>query len=367
MPVRDALALQIAFKDDLKKGGVLEGMLDTFEQSQRGILDREDGNPYHPLPNRNGRFAPVKDGGVPYRPLGLAEYFRWAVDQSLAFYIDRGMAPLVTAAAETMPPEPLLASDMPTTHGFLLIPGGLSQVDVRGQLMIHNVVFWAVTQGGVDIWYLSNKYEERDSINIAHQKIWKDMSVLPLLTLAHYTRIEFGKPLPRSLGGRKVLPPEVTEKIRVTAGPNGEIAWFWPEGYDMEVWTKEIGTPMQDPTATWLVTAWRLMQQTLVKVSEEEVDRHVRRQARRINLRSDKVTVITLRRMAGVEGEGDAEVIWSHRFWRRGHWRMTWVGPLKGEPDERYQRAVWISPTIVNKDREDLPFLERDHIYALKR
>ena len=28
---------------------------------------------------------------------------------------------------------------------------------------------------------------------------------------------------------------------------------------------------------------------------------------------------------------------------------------------------VWISPTIVNKDREDLPFLERDHIYALKR
>jgi len=342
-------------------------LLDGFERTQRGIVDR--GNPYKALPNRQGRFADVSKGGVPYREGALAEYFRWAMDQSLPFYVDTAMTPLVTAASETMPAEPLLASDMPATHGFLLIPGGLSEIDVRGQLMVHNVVIWAVTMGGVDIWYLSNKYDDRDYINARHiANFGADaMHDLPLLTLAHYTRIKFGEPLPMAFAGRKVLPPELTEKLQVRKGPDGEIAWMWPQGYDMDEWAEEMAHPKTDPTSSWLVTMWRLMQQTIVQVSEETVDRHIRRQARRISLRSDKVTVITLRRLAGREGEGDAEIIWSHRFWRRGHWRMTWVGPMSGGPDVRYQRAVYISPTIVNKDREDLPFLERDHIYNLKR
>ena len=77
MPVRDALALQVAFKEDLRRGGILEALMDTFEKTQRGI--EVPGNPFDALPNRQGRFGKVKDGGVPYRELGLGEYFRWVM------------------------------------------------------------------------------------------------------------------------------------------------------------------------------------------------------------------------------------------------------------------------------------------------
>ena len=68
-----------------------------------------------------------------------------------------------------------------------------------------------------------------------------------MLTLAHYTRITFGEPLPRTVGGNKVMPAEVTSQIKVAKDEDGSIAWMWPEGYDMEEWVGEIGQVAPGP------------------------------------------------------------------------------------------------------------------------
>jgi hypothetical protein len=272
------------------------------------------------------------------------------------------MTPVVTAAAEMMPNEPLEPQDLPHTHGFLHLPQGLMTVDVRGRMLVHNAVLWAVRGGGVDIYWLSNKHDPRDSMNIILRKdLGSAWDQLPLLTLAMYTRVEFGKTIPLAIGAQKVLPPEIAAKVVVDVSPEGAIAWMWPEGYDLTEWMNGAAEMKTDSGTAWLVAMWRLMQQTLTDVQEETVDRPLRKYARRVHMRQSTVVVINLRKKKGAEGDGTHE--YSHRFWRRGHWRMAWVG---SGPEKR-QRAVYIHPTLVNADREDLPILVRDHVYSLSR
>ena len=114
------------------------------------------------------------------------------------------MTPVVTAAAESFPDEPLMPQDLPATHGFLLLPHGPDEHRRPRRMMVHNAVIWAVRAGGVDICWLSNKYDERDQINMEMRREmgarWEDM---PLLSLAQYTRIEFGAELPMSIGAQE--------------------------------------------------------------------------------------------------------------------------------------------------------------------
>lgn len=366
MPARDSLMLQAIFKKDLRRGDTLERWLDGFEQSQRGINQSEE---IPALANPTGLFQPLSGprggAGTGYQPGALAEYFRRTIDQALAFYVEAGMTPVITAAAEDLPEEPLRREDLPSPYGFLLVPNGIAQIDVRGRVLVCTVIVWAVRAGGVDIWLLADKDDERDQINMLMAQRYGSLLDVPKLTPAEYIRIEFGGKVPLSVGSRKVLPPEMTAQLQVNrVGERGEsVAWSWPEGIDMDEWLIGANEPIPDPVSKWLLTTWRLMQQTLTDVREESVDRRVLRIARKIRLRNETVTVITLRRIKGREGVGDAQIEWSHRFWRRGHYRNVWCG----SGDDRYQRAVWIAPVVVNKDREDLPFLDREHVYSLSR
>ena len=105
---------------------------------------------------------------------------------------------------------------------------------------------------------------------------------------------------------------------------------------------------------------WRLMQQTLTDVGRSPSTGRCASTPAGCNMQQNTVAVIKLRKKKGHEGDGTFE--YSHRFWRRGHWRMAWVG---SGPEKR-QRAVYIHPVLVNADREDLPILVRDHIYSLE-
>jgi hypothetical protein len=369
VPARDALQYQLIFMNDLAPRGILGAMLNGFERSQRG-LGMPDGSPppIESVPNPIGMFTP----NHPYDESGdgLRQYFEQHMKMTLPFYVDPRMTALVTAAAESMPVESVLRpEDLPATHGFLLVPSGISEIDLRGQLMVHNVVIWVQRAAGVDLWFLSNKYDERDMVNARHKAYFGEEGLrsMPMLTTALYTRIEFGSGVPMALASTKVLPPEITETMRVQTGPDGQVAAMWGEGYDLNEWLAGAMEITPSATVSWIVAMWRLMQQTVVDVSEHAVDRQLRKAARKRNMKGDAVTVITLRKRKRADGSDEpSEIEWSHRWLVRGHWRQQWVGPKNGELGvERYQTPVWIHPHIKGPD--DAPFLVRDHVYALTR
>jgi hypothetical protein len=372
VPARDALHYQMIFMDDLAPGGILGSMLDGFDRSQRG-LGMPDGSkpPIDAVPNPIGMFSRGSQG-TPYDESGdgLRQYFARHMELTLPFYVDPRMTALVTAAAESMPSDSVLRpEDLPATHGFLLIPQGLSEIDLRGQLMIHNAVAWFQRAGGMDLWFLSNKYEERDMVNQRHLRYFGEekMTALPQFTAAVYTRIEFGEGVPLSLGSTKVLPPEITETMRVITDPKtGAVAQMWGEGYDLNEWIGDSMEISPNGVVAWIMAMWRLMQQTIIDVRSEPVDRGLRKQVRKRRMKHEDVTVIALRKRKHADGETGTEIEWSHRWLVRGHWRKQWVGPRDGEVGvDRYQTPVWIHPHVKGPD--DAPFLVRDHVYSLER
>jgi hypothetical protein len=369
MPARDALHFQMILADDLKKGGVMGGMLDEFERSQRGMPMRSTSTPdTEAVANPIGMFSPR----VPYDPSsdGLRQKMERGILMSLPFYIDPRMNALVTAAAESLPVDTVLRPEnLPATHGFLLIPDGISEVDLRGQLMVHNAIAWFQRAGGVDVWFLSNKNDERDMLNIKHHRIFGDEMVrmFPTIMPAVYGRIEFGESVPFSIGGTKVLPPEVTAELTVIKDPKtGSYAWAWPQGYDMDEWIANSIEVGPNPSMIWLMAVWLLMQQTIVDVRTEPVDRPLRKAAIKRKMKQSEVSVIALRKRKAASIEGESQIEWSHRWLVRGHWRQQWVGPRDGEMGvERYQTPIWIHPHIKGPD--NAPLLVRDHVYSLER
>lgn len=287
----------------------------------------------------------------------LAGARRW-LEAGEAFYVTPQFTPLVTAASESFPEEALLPSDLPSEFGFVLIPGGLQVIDVRGSLMSINAVQWASFGGEVICLMLTDKYDVQDANNLlhGHEKTWQ--TKMPRWSLCQIMHMKFGKALPTTAGPDMVIPPEYGVRVIYK---EDQVAIVSDKGFTSEELheTFSFGTK-PDPTARWLVTMWRLMQQPLTTISKEEPSRQQKRQIARKNLPDKHVSVITLRREAN-RGEGDTEVEWTHRWLVKGHWRKQWYGT--GE--DRYQRVIWIHPHV--KGPENAPFLVRERVYSLAR
>jgi len=115
-----------------------------------------------------------------------------------------------------------------------------------------------------------------------------------------------------------------------------------------------------DPHVRFMTVVWRLMQQSLTLVNQEEAPRPMARQSKRLDL-VPLVTVIQLRQVKHAhKGEG-AEIEWSHRWLRRGHWRRQWYR----DGDALVQKSIYIHQTICGPD--DKPLIIKDHVTALMR
>lgn len=308
----------------------------------------------------------VEDAGESF-DIGTADELveRWqrATHVAETFYVDPRMRDVVTAAASTLPDEPLLPEDMPTSHGFVLIPGGVGQVDTFGRLIVINAVLWMTSGGKVDLLMLTDKYDRNDFYNNeAAEGGNPPADDLPRFMPSSLLGITLNQTLPTKQTFAATLPPNVHVEQR--EGLNGT--------YQLHI-LREDGTPAHeddvpdldfgehpDPVSRWLVATWRLMQQSLATVREEEPTRQVKRQLQRRNQEAPRVSVIALRRKTHPT-PGEREVEWTHRWIRRGHWRQQ---PYK-ENDQWVKRAIWIHPTICGP--EDKPLLVRDRVYSLKR
>lgn len=276
------------------------------------------------------------------------------VNNADIFYCAPLMRGLVTAASESWPDDEVIrAEDWPTPWGWVLVPGGLTMIDVRGRVITTSAFSWQVTGARVLITLWADK-----AADPPHVRAMDGYDLLVDWSPWHVQQLTLGEPLPKILVLGQVLPPEVSDAI-VWAETSEGYSAFFPEG-----WTREELQPgfKTDGHTAWLVSMLRIMRQPLADVTEHGMPANVRRglARRKVRVRKTAVTVIDFRRRAG-EYEHHGERTYSHRFLRRGHWRHQWYG--SGE--ERHQEVIWVHPAVVGDP--SLPLLLREHINALRR
>jgi hypothetical protein len=343
----DALHTKVIWREGLDDS-LTAGFFHYFVESMQGRLKSHDA-----LPNKV--LAPEATGETLHRDVK-----NWT-DLAETFYVDPRMMELVTAASESMPQETLVPRDIPADFGFMLIPGGIRVIDVRGKFMTHNAVLWAVRGGHVTLIWLSNKYDQTDQANIelkrSHPQLFNQMMQY---AISHVSLLTFGEPLPVTVNPGFMVPPEYNVQVDTVVNTDGSRSLRWSTDKGMDLSELMNPTIQTDPASRWLLTVWRLMQQSITSVADEYPSRQVRRQLERKNMPDRKVSVIALRHTTK-RGDGTAQVEWSHRWLRRGHWRNQ---PCK-EDGEWTTRYIYIHPTICGP--EDKPLLVREHIYSLVR
>lgn len=360
MPALDALTHKAQLLDDLNTRiwrQYIDNMADTLTgrnlPSKRQAI--EDG--------RRGNGIPIRNHSVRANVTGedFTAEIRRTLDASETFYIAPTMHALVSAAASSMPEDTVVRpEDFPSLQGFLTIPGGITSFDIRGLLTVTDAIAWSVYGGGVNLTYFADKYNPLDRMRPGWSSD-KPMPELPRLTPWHFGRTKFGSPLPRGpqlvTAEGTLVAPETAASISFIDRPDGTTAMFWPDGFDLKGARLE---EVPEGVSAWLIAALKLMRQPLVSLRDERPDRATSRRMKRVKMPDKPVTVIELRAR---KGQADRETgrEYSHRFLRRGHWRMQWYGPQS----DRYQEPIWIHPSIVGDP--SLPLIVRQHVTALTR
>lgn len=316
---------------------------------------------------------------------------RDVLEESETFTMSHNMHSLVQASAVDMPHEPLRPEDLPSKEGFLWLVEPISELDIRGRLLRHHAVLWKVRNDAVQVWWFADRNDNLDEINqsLTRDSVRKNWLAAGRYMLAESTWLYFYENLPvtpdatgiRMLDDYGVLPDgwqtsyeinyetvtdeDGVERVRYipvlmddqdTTQVTPEQFALIEDGYDEITRTERPNSGLKQ-----LVCFWRLCQQTLSAREYEQPTRALRKQMIRRKLVPKAVTVIILRRRKAT-GEGQNLVEWDHRWVRRGHWRQAWFGPMSGE---RYQRAIYINPTICGP--EDKPLIIRPHVNVLKR
>jgi hypothetical protein len=277
-----------------------------------------------------------------------------------SYYVAANMVELAIHASAGMPDEPLLPYDPPSTHGFMWLAIPFRMIDIRAKMMSLHAIMWATRGGQVKVWWLTDKYDPDDSTNVierarAGEAGWAGM---PQLTPNHIGGLRFGQQLPRGLSWDTALPPEAQVEIEVYTTEDGRQNVRFMTDQDIDIRREPIeGRSVE---CAFLVTLWRLCQQTIATRTREDVNPRLGRILRKANLPERPVTVIALRKRSGQHG--DSTVEWTHRWVVRGHWRRQ---PCKDADGTWTHRMVYINPYLKGPD--DAPLLVREHVNALVR
>ena len=245
-----------------------------------------------------------------------------------------------------MPPEPLVQPDLPSTHGFMWIEGGVQTPDIRGVQNSTSAFTWATVANGIVVMGWAYKYDDKDLVNDAmHMKHHVDIARVPTLMWTGYVgAIRFGDIPWGQMRAVKDIPIEAKlDWIDGELIADGEKVEVRPDGPNHEL--------------SWLIAAWRLMQQTLTTTRREEI---AAKKVRRFDLKDTMVSVITLRQRLPVRTEGETHVEWKHRWVVRAHWRNQ---PYKAEDGSTIYRWILIMPYLKGPDGAPLKRSEKVNVW----
>jgi hypothetical protein len=259
-------------------------------------------------------------------------------------FVSAEMCELVEAAADPsldqpFRPEPLYATDLPTTCGFLYFERPFHVPDRFERPVTIRAVSWTPMLSVTDEQEREGEIVDTDSEAVMRR--WSE----------HADGGWNGD-------GIAITLYEDTDTAAYReaglAGPPAEVMHVTPWFFGMSFEGNEVAENGLPTGAAWwwriVQITFRLMQQRLAAKGRERGDRHQRREAARLAFPERETLVVRLRRARGKPTEDEhSPANYSHRFIVSGHWRNQWY------PASQEHRQLWISPYV--KGSEDLPLV----------
>lgn len=355
MPATDALHVRTLVSEQLQG--------QTFRSIIDGFVSDDATRRMHGYPKQIGgtvsMSTSVREAVTGHVTAYRAEAFANAMSIAETYYLSPEMHDICQEAsmAEDFPEdETILREDPPSEAGFMYLPARFRIVELRGRLMVAHAVVWINNR----VWWLCDRRDPEDEMNAELNAAFGDQNDMPRYDLMAVAGFKWGEPMPKVLSFEKgVLPTNAQVEFRDVPNKVG--------GSSRMMFTDALVHPgMSEPISQvspdlrFLLTVWRMMQQTITDVRDEYPNnKAVRRYADRAGIKDQRIHVIQLRRRETHNTGSGAPL--SVRFVVRGHWRRVWCGPAEA----RYQRAIWIHPHL--KGPEGAPLIHREKINALVR
>lgn len=238
--------------------------------------------------------------------------------------VEPDMVQVVEAAAESMPSETMLRSDVPTTTGFLWLAeptwerstDGLTEIPLRA-------FHWNV--------------HREDQVDVV---VYRDRDDLGRGTIAE--------------------PPLLPEHRHTVPQLWPCTAFTWRFGED--AWPDSLGAAVNgsDVRARFLKALWTISQQTIASTTTPALPRGERRRAERLDMPSD-VVLVQLRRAKRPTHDDTAveSPDWTHRWMVSGHWRNQYLPSTGGH------RLQWIPEHVKGPD--DKPLVVKPRVFDVRR
>ena len=269
------------------------------------------------------------------------------LDRAETYFITRDMTIYAQDKAQMMMPQPLKDVDLPTPSGFAFFDQEISFQSPAGFVLPVKAVLWRPSVITINAW--------------PHGERVLGTALSFYCRRETYIRMNQAAGTPLSRQVENMLPKYV---LINTHGWPYDNDWLGRPLADQGERSDSFDTIIQ--ARRFMAAFWALVQQEIVVWHERQpVDRHAAARATRAGFLGavDKIRVITLRRRyhrTKDESTGDGNHReYSHRFLRRGHWRNQFF------PKAGYHRQIWIDETIVGD--ENLPYIEKDRVFVLKR
>lgn len=297
------------------------------------------------------------------------------LDLSENFTIAPDMYRMVVNAAKSMPPEVLLPYDLPSSHGYLILPEPLSMIDIRGVDLRIKTIVWAERSlggrpgdrlpesRGIVIWLFTDMFDPADDLyrELIKRGEHKHLALSPADSLIHCMSVGFGK-----LSWSRHPASLIGTRLDALADIHDGVVLEDESNPDLGQWTVLTSSGHRvvvepDPIVRFLQAFFSIIKTEIVAREDGYVNRAGQRTLRNMGLPPGAVTVIAFRRYKKGQHSDDGMWTLTERHVRRGHWRRQWCGPK----DERFQRYIWIAPTIVGPD--DAPLRVRDTVNVLAR
>ena len=277
----------------------------------------------------------------------MVEGMTQILNDSSMYFVKAEMTDLITFAGERLEEDDVVNRELaPTKEGFVYFEKPVPLDDLRGTTLNINALLWHFTNKNDLVVYMWNdQYRTPDPVAIQIKKQAEGDSN--------------AKKFLETLGRWGFVGMLASRHGQAIGKPFIEQDEYTINQYE----TNEGFTPIPSGNLIRVLHAyWLLMNQTLVKISEEHADRKLARTMKRFELPS-YVTVMQYRRTDTVgEFVGESSVEWSHRWIVRGHWRWQ---PFKNDAGKDDVKRIWIAPFM--KGPEDKPLVLTDKIYALTR
>lgn len=287
------------------------------------------------------------------------------------FFVSTEMSELIGFASSKLDASDKVDLTLPPTKtGWVYFEKALPMTDVRSRVILVNAILWEVQADGVIMCYCFNDaVREPDDLtlvildDIKTQGLPREKTILPYVGRWFWVGVQTLYEDEEIGQVQKELDEKALMRLRdTTYEPNQYILTEEARTIVSDEKWEEIKAELQPPTnlKRHIHAYWLLMNQTIIKNSEERPQRPIARRLKKMGL-PDYVTVIAYRRTEyDNKYVGNSEVQWSHRWVVRGHWR--WQG-YKTEDGKMAEKRIWISPFV--KGPADKPMLINDKVYAL--